>query len=157
MFPRRFLAIFCTLLLLPLCWLIVSKVFDAAFYLWQVCGERIDLRDPVAESVRGFLEESWGTCGVYLEKSARRGRLWRSPTASLALVNSRLYKDSHIATLIYQTCISSPPFPCHSTNMGAGAVATGSASAQAYAQLIDPRKKWYNNRRCVPHPILLPH
>ena len=31
--------------------------------------------------------------------------------------------------------------------MGVGAVATGGAGAEGYAHLIDPNRKWYNNRR----------
>jgi hypothetical protein len=33
--------------------------------------------------------------------------------------------------------------------MGVGTVATDPGQA-AYVHLLDPRKKWYNNRRCVP-------
>ncbi|KAK7676718.1 hypothetical protein QCA50_020294 [Cerrena zonata] len=33
--------------------------------------------------------------------------------------------------------------------MGAGAVATGGSSTEGYAHLIDPNRKWYNNRRII--------
>lgn len=86
--------------------------------------------------------------GVALEKHIGSEISPGCSTSPTGPPHGHLKRRPHGTSVLYPFFSHFIDFPSSRRKMGAGAVATGGASA-AYDQLIDPNRKWYNNSRYV--------